>query len=182
MATENAPVSSRVEQVMARVRAKLPGSTQNQGRPSVSRPRVSEDRVFPEETYRSLHQARTIGGALAVDAPLGWRTPVIGPVWMLVRQRIHQEIRIYVDAITSQQTNLNVHLIRVLASVVDTVDGLNLLTYLRRQQEQEDAIAQLRSEVAGLRSHLESLQSPGALPEPAELSSHESGDRGNETG
>ncbi len=158
MSTSERGVTSKVEAAMARVRAALPSASE--GSPSgTAAPRASgQGDLFPEDLYRSLHQARTLGGRIAVDYPLGWRTPIVGQAWMVVRRRIHQEIRIYVDALTTQQNSLNAHLIRALTQVVETLDGLGLPVLSRRQQEQEATIAALQSEVDVLRARVEELQ------------------------
>lgn len=143
---------------MARVRAATPASTGTATTSAAGRFRPGEAYLFPEDLYRGLHQARTIGGGISVDYALGWRTPVVGQAWMLVRRRIHQEIRIYVDALTAHQSNLNTHLIRALTSVVETLDSLGLVALKRRQSDQEESLAALRSEVRQLQAQLETLQ------------------------
>lgn len=157
-------VTSKVEAAMARVRATTPSA---KGAPSVAvtgRQRAGEAFLFPEDLYRNLHQARTIGGALNVDYKLGWRTPIIGPVWMRVRHRIHQEIRIYIDAMTTYQNNLNTHLIRSVALIVETLDGVGLRALKRQQTEQADLVEALRTEVRTLHAHLEAVEARlGAL-------------------
>src|SRR5579884_2906040 len=123
MPTGDAEVTGKVEAVMARVRASISSTDVKSGPGAPSGLRTGDGHLFPDDLYRSLHQARTIGGGMSVDYALGWRTPIIGHLWMIVRQRIHQEIRIYVDALTTQQSNLNTHLVRALTHVVETLDG-----------------------------------------------------------
>jgi hypothetical protein len=146
---------------MARVRAAVPSSVDRTVRSSPGTParfRSGDAHLFPEELYRSVHQARTIGGGISVDYTLGWRTPIIGPVWMMVRRRIHQEIRIYIDALTTRQSNLNTHLVRAISVLVETLDALGLPALKRRQQEHAETLAALQEEVRALRSHVLDLQ------------------------
>jgi len=168
MSTSDGEVTSKVEETMARVRAAVPASARVTPPSAPARARSNDERLFPEDLYRNLHQARTIAGGIWVDYALGWRTPIVGQAWMLVRRRIHQEIRIYVDALTTQQNNVNTHLIRSLTHVVDTLDGLGLDAFKRRQQEQESTISTLRAEVQALRAQVAELQVrlDQALPSP----------------
>lgn len=140
---------------MARVRGALPAGSAKYG---AARARPGEEHLFPEDLYRSLHQARTIGGGISVDYRLGWRTPILGQIWMRVRQRIHGEIRIYIDALTTQQSNLNGYLIRVTTHMAETLDELGLRTMKREQREQADLLAALQEEVRTLRQEIEQLR------------------------
>lgn len=142
---------------MARVRATLPSGA-GSSKYGTNRARPGEDHLFPEDLYRSLHQARTIGGGISVDYRLGWRTPIVGQIWMRVRQRIHQEIRIYIDALTTQQSNLNGYLIRVTTHMAETLDELGLRAMKREQREQADALAALQEEVRVLREEVAQLR------------------------
>jgi hypothetical protein len=159
MSTSNGEVTSKVEAVMARIRARSPACSANSPTPAASRFRSGDGFLFPEEVYRSIHQARTIGGGIAIDHTLGWRTPIVGQVWMAIRQRIHQEIRIYIDALTAQQSNVNLHLIRIVTNVVETLDSLGLGAIKGQQIDQATALVDLRSEVRALRLEVEALKS-----------------------
>ena len=158
MPASDSPSTSKVEEVMARVRASLSAQTDRGSPSSVTRYRPGEDNVFPEDVYRSLHQARTIGGALSVDHDLGWRTPIIGHLWLVVRRRIHQEIRIYIDSLSTQQSSLNVQLIRALTTVVETLDRLGLRALGRGQELQEANISQLAADVHQLHAQIEEMR------------------------
>lgn len=151
-------VVSRVEAAMARVRAMVPSAKGAAISPTSGRQRVGEAYLFPEDLYRNLHQARTVAGHLAVDYQLGWRTPIIGPVWMRVRQRIHQEIRIYIDALTTHQNGLNTYLIRSLSQIVDSLDSLSLKVLKRQQADQAEVILALQAEIKALRARVEVLE------------------------
>ena len=142
---------------MARVRANvsLNGTTTSRG---PVRLRPGELHLFPEDLYRSLHQARTIGGGIGVDYTLGWKTPIIGQIWMRIRYRIHQEIRIYIDALTTQQSNLNGYLIRVTTHLVESLDDLGLMALKRQQHDQSELIGALQEEVRVLREQVDRLQ------------------------
>lgn len=157
-------MTSRVEAAMARIRARLRGEPSTA--PASLEPRPSEAaNLFPDDLYRSLHQARTIGGAFGVSYTLGWRTPIIGHAWMIVRRRIHQEIRIYIDALTAQQSSLNTHLIRVATRLVETLDALGIPAIVTRQEEQAAEIAALREEVRALRAEISALRSQLRMPD-----------------
>ncbi|HLH72387.1 MAG TPA: hypothetical protein VKX96_03815 [Chloroflexota bacterium] len=158
MSTSKSEPASKVEAIMARIRATLPAGAAGSSKYGGSRTRPGEERLFPEDLYRSLHQARTIGGGISVDYRLGWRTPILGQIWMRIRQRIHQEIRIYIDALTTQQSNLNGYLIRVATHMVETLDELGLRTMKREQREQAELLAALQDEVRALRREVEQLR------------------------
>src|SRR5205814_6687136 len=64
-----------------------------------------------------------------VEYEIGWRTPVLGPAWAALRETIHGQARLYVDALMARQAELDAALLA--------------------------AIAQLRAEVASLRRALE---------------------------
>src|SRR5947209_1894130 len=114
MPQNDGPVTSKVEAVMARIRARRTTGPDDAEPPGETRVPAGEGSVFSKDVIRNLHQARTIGGSLGMTYELGWRTPIIGPAWMLVRQRIHQEIRIYIDSLQTQQSTLNTHFLRAL--------------------------------------------------------------------
>jgi hypothetical protein len=166
--TDRPSAPSTVEAIMARVRARLPATAGRTSAPSASRGGANEAYLFPEDVYRNLHQARTIAGSLNVDYQVGWRTPVIGHAWMIVRRRIHQELRIYVDAMTTHQNALNAYLLRALTQVVETLDGIGLRALRQRQSEQEGKIESLEAEVRELRAHVEALQAHLAAPNGAD--------------
>lgn len=150
---------SRVEEAMAKVRASLPGRGNGKTLPAAStRGRPHDASLFPEDVYRSLHQARTLGGGISVHYNLGYRTPFVGPIWMVVRKRIHAEIRIYIDALTQQQSQLNTHVVRVLTHAVETLDGLGLPALKRQQLEQGQLVEELRAEVQALRARCDRLE------------------------
>ncbi|MGH2458366.1 MAG: hypothetical protein ACRDIY_05810 [Chloroflexota bacterium] len=158
MSTGKGEVTGQVEATMARVHAAVPSRSDVSLPRGSARSRSNGERLFPEDLYRNLRQARMIGGGLSVDGALGWRTPIIGQAWLLVRRRIHQEIRIYIDALTTQQSNLNTHLLRALVHIVETLDRLGLDSLVRRQEEQESTIAALRAEVQELHGRVDDLQ------------------------
>lgn len=156
-----------IEEIMAAVRAGL-----------ISRKGVSEDRLlgedeaaragpartFGEEVYRGLHQAKVISGGLQVDYKVGYRTPILGQMWAVVRRRIHQEIRIYIDALARQQTSFNGHVIRALSRVVEGIDRRAADEQAARQAQQA-AIEELRGEVALLSERVRELEAARARSE-----------------
>lgn len=148
MADESASVGSGsrqvdVEDVMAAVRARAHGQTE--GCPVTGLDRQGHGR--DAELYRSVHQASMLSGRFQVDYQLGWRTPVIGHAWLVIRKRIHQEIRIYIDALTRQQSAFNSSVARALARVANRLDD----TFTREE------LAQLRAEIETLRAEVSAL-------------------------
>lgn len=151
-----------VEEIMARVRAEIEaknGSGTATGTQLLaagsSRPRHGLD----EDIYRSLHQAKLMSGTVHVEYKVGYRTPVVGQAWAVVRRRIHQEIRIYIDALMRQQTNFNSHIARAVTSLVENLDALALRERLDAQRAQEEEMGQLRAQVAALQERLGALES-----------------------
>jgi hypothetical protein len=76
-----------------------------------------------------LTRARALLGRPGVEYEIGWRTPLLGPAWAAVRETIHGQARLYVDALMARQAELDAALL--------------------------DAISQLRAEVDELRRALE---------------------------
>jgi len=75
-----------------------------------------------------LARARELLERPGVEYEIGWRTPVLGPAWAALRETIHGQARLYVDALMARQAELDAALLA--------------------------AIAQLRAEVADLRRAL----------------------------
>lgn len=114
---------------------------------------------FDPEVYRSLHQARAIvQTGLQVDYQLGWRTPVIGHLWMAIRRRIHQEIRIYSDALMAKQSSFNAHLVRALTYLVGGLASSQLLARAAEVDTQAERIRDLQREVAELKERVAELE------------------------
>jgi hypothetical protein len=76
-----------------------------------------------------LARARALIERPGVEYEIGWRTPLLGPAWAAVRETIHGQARLYVDALMARQAELDAALL--------------------------EAISQLRAEVAELRRALE---------------------------
>lgn len=157
-----------VEQIVERIRralyvtdagALVEGSGARDEAPAGSAAPRSLTADFDPELYRCLHQANVLtASGLQVDCELGWKTPIIGHAWMAVRRRIHQEVRIYVDALTAQQSSLNAHLVRALSRLVEGLTSMRLVSHLSKLEEQEEAVRALRDEVAELRERVRRLE------------------------
>lgn len=152
-ATDSAAKRVRVEEIMALVRARAAvDATLNDAARTANKtmalatalaalPVASISPTQDEELSRSLRQARLLSGQLYVEYKLGWRTPIIGHIWREVRRRIHQEIRIFIDALIKQQTSFNQSVVQVLTRIVDRL----------AQTPSSAEVAELRLEVAELR-------------------------------
>ena len=88
-----------------------------------------------------LRQVSLLCRSPQVDLKLGWKTPVIGHAWLVFRRRLHQEIRIYIDLLTRQQTSFNTSVARGLAILVERLDD----------PARRDRLAALETEVGELR-------------------------------
>lgn len=97
-----------------------------------------------------LRQIDLLARTPQIDHRLGWKTPIVGHAWLIFRRRLHQEIRIYVDLLTRQQTSFNVGVARILAVLVERSRG----PADRRIAALEAEVASLRREVAELRASL----------------------------
>ena len=119
------------------------------------------------EVHASLRQARIASGHLGVRYKVGWRTPIVGQVWAIVRRRIHAEIRIYIDGLTDQQIAFNGHILRAVSPLVETVTGMAIPASFDRMSQQlsdqEDEIRQLTAEVSSLGERMSRLEANGAL-------------------
>ena len=54
-----------------------------------------------------LARAHEIAARPGVDYAIGYQTPVLGQAWARVRQTIHDEARLYVDALMARQAELD---------------------------------------------------------------------------
>ena len=151
------PSRGLVEETMNRIRATL-GKPESVAATPPNGLTTGGNHLFPDDVYRCLHQMRTVGGMLRVEPKLGWRTPVIGYAWMLLRERIHREIHIYIDALTSQQAAFNSQTVRALTQVVQGIDGLGLGLLKRNQLEVRAELTLLREEVQLLRAEVSTLR------------------------
>ena len=160
MATDEASQRVNVEEVMARVRSRvrarsgvtaaqeLAGTNQGGG----------VDRILGPSVLSTLHQANLLATVPAVEYELGWRTPVIGHAWREVRRRIHQEIRIYLDAMWKQQAAFNVSIVKVLTGIVRGFEAMASQSEVEELRARIEEVTQLREEVAELRKQLELLR------------------------
>jgi len=83
-----------------------------------------------------LERARALVERPGVEYEIGWRTPLLGQAWAALRETIHGEARLYVDALMARQSELDAALLA--------------------------AVAQLRAEVADLRHTLERARGAAA--------------------
>jgi hypothetical protein len=64
-----------------------------------------------------MARAQAIAARPGVEYEIGWRTPVLGQAWARLREVIHGEARLYVDALMARQAELD-------AALLDTIDDL----------------------------------------------------------
>jgi hypothetical protein len=84
---------------------------------------------FVGASAEPFDRAKELLARPGVDYEVGWQTPVIGQAWAAVRQTIHDEARLYVDALMARQAELD-------AALVETIDQLRTeVAELRRQLE-----------------------------------------------
>lgn len=62
-------------------------------------------------------RAKEIQARPGVDYDVDWRTPVLGQAWAAVRRTIHEEARLYVDALMARQAELD-------AALIETIEEL----------------------------------------------------------
>jgi hypothetical protein len=114
--------------------------------------------VLDPRVSSNLHQATLLTRPAQVEYPLGWRTPLIGPVWTAVRRLIHQEIRIYLDVMTRQQAAYNTHVLKALAGMVRAFGVVAPRSEVNALRAETTEVAHLRAEVAALRGEVEELR------------------------
>lgn len=138
---------------MARVRARARGPSSDAPRPG----RWPEGAAGRDPALdRDVQQARLLSDAPRVDVSLGWKTPVVGHAWLAIRRWVHQEIRIYIDALLQQQSAFNVSVARALGRIAERLDA----------SASRAELEALRAEVEALRREVASLR--GAPGEPDE--------------
>jgi hypothetical protein len=54
-----------------------------------------------------LARARDLLERPGVEYEIGWRTPLLGPAWAALRETIHGEARLYVDALMARQAEID---------------------------------------------------------------------------
>ena len=103
-----------------------------------------------------------MSGNMQVHYTVGYRTPIIGQAWAVVRRRIHAEIRIYIDALVHQQMGFNTHIARALSRLVENLNALAIKQHLAEhratQREQEAVIAKLSAQVQALQARVDELE------------------------
>ena len=129
---------------MARVRARARGQREDE----VAAGQAGGVRERDQGLYRDLHQASLLSDSPRADYQPGWKTPIVGHAWLVVRRWLHQEIRIYVDALQEQQSAFNTTVARALTRVVERQEG----------SASREELAELRAEVEALRRQLAELR------------------------
>ncbi|MBI2862515.1 MAG: hypothetical protein HYX89_06825 [Chloroflexi bacterium] len=113
--------------------------------------RFQEAGDLDEAIARELHQASVVARPAEVEYSIGWRTPILGQLWALVRRRLHQEMRIYLGIQASRQYTFNSSIVRALGKLLEELGRLGL-----RDQQRE--VAQLRERVAELEERIRRLE------------------------
>jgi hypothetical protein len=84
---------------------------------------------FVGASEEPLARAREIAARPGVTYAIGYRTPILGQAWATVRQTIHDEARLYVDALMARQAELDEAMLAAIEALrVDVAE-------LRRQLE-----------------------------------------------
>ena len=135
--------------MMEAVRARAWGASASAPVPSESA--FSRSGGRDSELHRELGHLRALGGVTRVEDSLGWKTPVIGHFWLVVRRWLHQEIRIYQDALARQQVAFNASAARALFAIAERLDAGATRQELGELRAEVDA---LRDEVGALRDRL----------------------------
>jgi hypothetical protein len=71
-----------------------------------------------------LARARSLIERPGVEYEIGWRTPLLGQAWAGLRQLIHGEARLYVDALMARQAELDLALLDAIAELGSRVARL----------------------------------------------------------
>jgi hypothetical protein len=72
----------------------------------------------------ALERAREIAARPGVEYAIGWQTPVLGQAWARLRQMVHDEARLYVDALMARQSELDDAMLAAIADLRAEVDDL----------------------------------------------------------
>lgn len=112
-------------------------------RPPLSLPDASLDLPPPMPADRRaqlgawLDRARRLATRLSVDPNVGWRTPVLGPLWNVLRRVVYRDLRLYADAVASKQMAYNEAVVSVLEILTERLAALEA-TPRRQPDEQGD--------------------------------------------
>lgn len=99
-------------------------------RPPLDAPPAELDLPAPLPAERSgqlaawLDRARRVATRLSVDPRVGWHTPVLGPLWNVVRRVLYRDLRLYADAVASKQMVYNDALLRAVELLAGRVAAL----------------------------------------------------------
>ncbi|MBI2323304.1 MAG: hypothetical protein HYU88_14700 [Chloroflexi bacterium] len=96
-----------------------------------------------------LDRAGRVASRLSVDPRVGWHTPVLGPLWSVVRRALYRDLRIYADAVASKQMVYNEALLRAVELLVERVTAL--------EDAGEQADAERRAQIAALAARVTAL-------------------------
>jgi len=92
----------------------------------------------------------------------GWHTPIIGPIWMTMRRRLHQEIRICIDVLLSQQSSFNSYLVRAFDKLMEGLADMRPAGALADADPQAASLDALRQEIADLKKRVQDLERDAA--------------------
>jgi len=81
-----------------------------------------------------LERARELAARPGVEYEIGWRTPILGQAWALLRQVVHDEARRYVDALMARQAELDAALLEEVGWLRDEVAALRDEVAARRDE------------------------------------------------
>lgn len=111
-----------IEVIMQEIRARILAQQAQLPRYGETLVNVSGKRFSPE-FYEHLYQANLAHNQVGVDlqvTPVS--LPVIGPLLEKLRGKVHELVLFYVNQVTSQQREVNAHLLQALSMLAQELD------------------------------------------------------------
>ncbi len=144
-----------VERIMVEIRAQI-AERQEQG--ELVEPDLNHYRLFrgiPPELSENQRDLNTRWDQIYEPFEVRSRLPVLGPLWAMIRRRIHGEVRAYLDPMIWRQVEFNASAVRSLNALVREVyEGL----FAANLQALNREVLRLRAENHALQARVQDLE------------------------
>lgn len=118
-----ATVEIDVEEIMREIRTRILAEQANLPQYSETLVDISGKRFSPE-FYEHLYRANLAHNEVGVDLHVTRVSiPLLGPLVETLRRKIHELVLFYVNQVTSQQREVNAHLLQALSLLAQELDA-----------------------------------------------------------